>query len=255
MKNILIEQTGSITRMSLNRPERHNTFDDALISEMHSSLMDIQQDTRTRVLILTAQGRNFSAGADLGWMKKMAGYSEEENYQDAYTMAKLFHLLATLNKPTLCLVQGAVIGGGVGLVAACDIVIAEPEASFRLSEVSLGLVPAVVSPYINLAIGERQARRYYLTGEKFNALEAEKLGLVHTISETPTQKGDEIASILKCNGPEAMACIKKRLSAFSSENHQQIMKDTARIIAALRVSNEGQEGISAFFEKRSPRWG
>ncbi len=254
MNDILLSRQNHIAEIVLNRPERHNAFDDELILNLQESLTVINNDEEIRVVILRSNGRSFSAGADLNWMKRMALYDEKENYHDARMMADMFFTLATLTKPTIALVQGGAIGGGVGLVAACDIAIGSPAAFFCLSEVKLGLVPAVISPYVDQAMGERNARRYYLTGEKFDANTADSLGLLHMVTEDLDQAGKEMAATLMNNGPMAMASIKTKLSSYNREKHQTVMDHTARVIAGLRVSQEGQEGITAFLEKRRPNW-
>lgn len=253
-KSILYRQEEKISHIILNRPQTRNAFDDELIQDFTTLLQQIENDRNVRVVVLQAEGKIFCAGADLNWMKKTANFSEEENFKDAMSLATLLHKLATLAQPTICLVQGGAYGGGVGLAAACDITIAEPDALFALSEVKIGLVPAVISPYVNRAMGKRHATRYYLTGERFDSETARRLGLIHEISKDLQNKGEEIAHLLLKNSPMAMECVKKRLSAFSSEEHLQTMEQTAKIIAGVRVSREGREGIASFLEKRTPNW-
>lgn len=257
MSDILtnIDERG-IATITLNRPERHNAFDDRLLRELHAAIRAYRDDDQVRVVVLAAAGRSFCAGADLTWMQRTAACSEEENYRDALAMAEFFAELATLPKPTLAAVQGVAFGGGVGLVAACDIAIATESARFALSEVKIGLVPAVISPYLIRAIGERQTRRFGLTGEPFTAREARDVGLVHTVvaAEELAAEIERICTLLLANGPAAMAAVKSRLLATSAEILREQKRDTARCIAEIRGSAEGREGVAAFLEKRKPLW-
>ncbi|NIA72014.1 enoyl-CoA hydratase/isomerase family protein [Pelagibius litoralis] len=246
-----------VARITLTRSEVHNAFNDVLIAELTAVLEGLSRDDRVRLVVLSAQGRSFSAGADLNWMKAMAGFSEAENRDDALRLARLMQCLNELPKPTLALVQGAAYGGGVGLVACCDIVVAAEEAKFCLSEVKLGLTPAVISPYVVAAIGEAAARRYFLTAEAFSAWEAQRLGLVHEVVEGPAleQKGRQIAAALLDGGPKAQTAAKDLIFAVSKTGAQDVLiEETARRIAAVRASDEGREGITAFLEKRRPGW-
>ncbi len=246
-----------VATLTLNRPALHNAFDDQLIAELTTALQRLAADTGVRAVVLAAHGKSFSAGADLNWMRRMAGYSEAENFQDAMALAELLRTLDGLAKPTIAKVQGAAYGGGVGLVACCDIAIAAETATFRLSEVALGLIPAVISPYLVNAIGERQARRYFLTAERFTAQNAQRIGLVHEVV-SPEALDDTVADRLKIlagNGPAAMAAAKTLARAVSRGPLDAAMvEDTARRIAAVRASAEGREGITAFLDKRRPAW-
>lgn len=246
-----------IAVVTLNRPEVHNAFDDELIARMTTLFHELGSDDRVRVVTLTAQGRSFSAGADLNWMRRMADYSDEENYQDAMRLADMLRTLNDLPKPTLALVHGATFGGGVGLVACCDIVLATPAASFSLSEVKLGIIPAVISPYVISAIGGRAARRYMLTAERFSAEEAHRIGLVHEVVDADAlrTRADALAAILRGNGPRALNECKSLIrSVARGPIDEAMIADTAQRIARIRASAEGQEGLSAFFEKRLPNW-
>ncbi len=257
MKDILIEKDkNGVATITLNRPERHNAFDDMLISRLQQILNDLNGDSNVRVIVLAAKGKSFSAGADLNWMRKMAGYSTEENYTDALAMAECFNTLATCRKPTIALVQGAAIGGGVGLVAACDIALAANTASFCLSEVKLGLIPAVISPYVNRAIGKRAAQKYYLTAERFSCDEAMRIGLVHAVVQPAEllNSARHYCDLLLKNGPEAMAAVKTRLATYDDPTFDQVGPYTAQLISEIRTTHEGSEGIRAFLEKRSPSW-
>lgn len=179
---VLVTTRGSVARVTMNRPEVHNAFDDRLIEELTATFERLAADKAVRAVLLGANGRSFSAGADLNWMKRTAGYSEAQNLEDARRLARMLRVLDGMPQPTVALVQGAAYGGGVGLVACCDIAVAVPEAAFSLSEVRLGLLPAAISPYVVAAIGARQARRYFLTAERFDAAEARRIGLVHEVA-------------------------------------------------------------------------
>ncbi|WP_282610773.1 enoyl-CoA hydratase/isomerase family protein [Pelagibius sp. Alg239-R121] len=246
-----------IARITLTRVDVHNAFNDALISELTSALQGLDEDPRVRMVILAAKGRSFSAGADLNWMKAMAGYAEKENLEDARGLAELMRTLNELSKPTLALVQGAAFGGGVGLVACCDIALASEEASFCLSEVRLGLIPAVISPYVIAAIGQRAARRYFLTAERFPASEAYRVGLVHEVvpAEDLETRGQRLAQVLLAGGPSAQKESKDLIFAVSNRAiDDDVVEETAVRIARLRKSPEGREGVNAFLEKRKPDW-
>lgn len=246
-----------IATVTLNRPEIHNAFDDLMIGELTHVLRGLDTDPQVRVVIMAANGSSFSAGANLNWMKRMAGYSEAQNVKDALGLARLMHTLYTLTKPTIARVHGPAFAGGLGLVACCDLAIATREATFCLTEVRLGMIPAVVMPYVIAAIGERQARRYCLTAEKFDAAEAYRLGLIHDLVEE-----HELASTLNAlvthlflGGPHALAQCKDWISVVAaSPIDEQLVAESARRIAALRASSEGRDGVGAFLEKRDARW-
>jgi methylglutaconyl-CoA hydratase len=241
----------------LTRPEVHNAFNDTLIAELTTVLAGLGTDERVRAVVLSARGRSFSAGADLNWMKRMAGYSEDENLKDARALAGLMRTLYELPKPTIALVQGPAYGGGVGLVACCDIAVAAETANFCLSEVTLGLIPAVIAPYVIAAMGERPARRYFLTAEKFTAREARRIGLIHeTVPDEALQDtGRRIIRALLKGGPEAQVAAKSLALAVAARPiDDDLAEDTARRIARIRASDEAQEGIAAFLEKRKPKW-
>ena len=251
-----IDNLGRAT-LILNRPERHNAFDDSLISELTAELKRLAADPEVRLVCLTGAGKSFSAGADLEWMRRMADYSEAENLADSKALAELMQTLDSLPKPTLALVQGAAFGGGVGLVAACDLVLATPEAIFCLSEVKLGLIPAVISPYVIAAIGARAARRYFISAERFTAKRARQLGLVHKVihAENLAKEADRLTRLLLQNSPHAMAMAKKLVAEVSHRPiDAELIAETAERIARVRSSDEGREGLSAFLEKRHPRW-
>ena len=252
-----IEFKESVATIRMNRPDVHNAFDDALIAALTAELRRLDESPETRVIVLAANGKSFSAGADLNWMRRMANYSRDENLRDAMGLATLMRTLDGVTKPTVARVQGAAFGGGVGLVACCDIAIASTEAAFSLSEVRLGLIPSVISPYVIAAIGEREARRYFLTAERFDATEARRIGLVHEVVEAGALD-DAVAKIvgqLLKGGPQAQAAAKSLIAdAGRRPMNDALAAETARRIAAIRVESEGQEGVNAFLEKRPPAW-
>ena len=251
-----IDELGRAT-LTLNRPELHNAFDDLLIAELTASLKQLAADPQVRLVILAAAGKSFSAGADLGWMQRMADYSYAENLSDASALAELMRTLNELPKPTIALVQGAAFGGGVGLAAACDLVLATPTALFCLSEVKLGLIPAVISPYVVAAIGGRAARRYAISAERFDAERARQLGLVHEIvpADQLAAEADRLSRLLLQNGPDAMAAAKLLIAEVAqSPLSAELIAMTAERISVTRASAEGREGLNAFLEKRPPDW-
>ena len=246
-----------IATLRMNRPDVHNAFDDALIAALTVELRRLDQLPQARVIVLAANGKSFSAGADLGWMQRMAKYSREENLRDATALADLMRTLDGVKKPTVARVQGAAFGGGVGLVACCDIAVASTQAAFSLSEVRLGLIPSVISPYVIAAIGERQARRYFLTAERFDAMEARRIGLVHEVVDGAAldEAVGSIAGHLLKGGPQALSAAKKLIADVGRRPMDDALcAETARRIAAIRVESEGQEGLAAFLQKRKPSW-
>ncbi|MFH1804074.1 MAG: enoyl-CoA hydratase/isomerase family protein [Pseudomonadota bacterium] len=246
-----------VARITLNRPDIHNAFDDGLIAGLTAMLGSLATDPMVRVVQLIGAGKSFSAGADLNWMKRMADYSHAENLADSQALARLMKTLNFLPKPTIALINGAAFGGGVGLAACCDIAIASNRASFCLSEVKLGLIPAVISPYVVEAIGEAQARRYFLSAERFDAPTAQRISLIHEIvaENDLLARGDEMAALLVQNGPHAMQAAKDLIYAVANRPIDDAMiDDTANRIAKLRASAEGREGIRAFLEKRAAQW-
>ncbi len=245
-----------VATLTLNRPEVHNAFDDALISELNAAIAHYALNPAARLLVLNSSGKSFSAGADLAWMRRMATYSREDNLKDAQELEKLMRGLHQFPKPTLALVQGAAFGGAVGLVSCCDIALASSDASFSLSEVKLGLAPAVISPYVVAAMGARQASRYFLSGERFSAERALAMGLVHEVVDGAalSAKAEDMINTLLSNGPVAQIVGKALLHKLSPVSSPEIQAYTTELIASLRTSQEGQEGLSAFFEKRRPAW-
>lgn len=246
-----------VATITLNRPEIHNAFDDALIDDLTTLLQKLEHDPKARVVVLAANGKSFCAGADLNWMKRMATYSERENERDAERLAALMRTLDRLAKPTIAKVQGAAYAGGTGLIACCDVALAADVAKFAITEVRIGLIPAVISPYLVQAIGARWARRYFLTAETFDAREAERLGLVHGVFKSDQLEFavNQVCDILVANGPQALAAAKDMLRHVARAPIDDAMiAETARRIARIRVSEEGREGIASFLEKRQAKW-
>jgi methylglutaconyl-CoA hydratase len=241
-----------VATVTLNRADVHNAFNDAVIADLTDALCRLGDDDKVRAVVLRAEGKSFSAGADLGWMQRMAGYRHAENLADAGALAELMRVLNFLPKPTVARVQGAAFGGGVGLVACCDIAIASDAAAFSLSEVRLGLIPAVISPYVVAAIGERAARRYFLTAERFDAAEALRIGLVHQVVPAGELDAavDAILTRLSEGGPAAQRAAKVAHRPVDAG----LIHDTAERIATIRASSEGREGLAGFLEKRKPAW-
>ena len=256
--NILTETDGGLAILTLNRADRHNAFDDETIVEIDRAIAAFGSDPGVRVIVISAAGKSFCAGADLNWMKRMAGYAPEDNLRDSLAMAEMFRRVRECPKPVVARVQGAAYGGGVGLVAACDVAIATFDVQFALSEVRLGLIPAVISPYVVAAMGERAARRYMLTAERFSAAEAYRLGLLHEIvadEEALDNAVGEIVTALLGNGPGAMAACKSLIDAVANRPLEgKVIADTARRITEQRASDEGREGMSAFLDRRIPAW-
>lgn len=254
--NLMIDGRG-IAFLTLNRPEKHNAFDQLMVEELLKVLEYLNRLNHVRIVILKAAGKHFSAGADLEGMQRMAHSTEEENLADASLLAKLMHVLYTLPKVTIALAQGGVYGGGVGLIACCDLALANTHTLFCLSEVKVGLIPAVISPYVVRAIGERQARRYFLTAEKIDAQKALALNLVHEVVEPSMllEQGYQLAKQILCNAPQALQAAKQFVQEVANTPFSNmLMQKTVAKIANLRVSEEAQEGVQAFLEKRTPRW-
>ncbi|WP_192034598.1 enoyl-CoA hydratase-related protein [Halomonas sp. YLGW01] len=256
---LTIDERG-VAWLTLDRPAVLNAFDDHLIGELNDHLDRLAaaaERSEVRALVLRSEGKHFSAGADLGWMKRMVDYSLEDNLKDSRELSRLMQGLDTLPCPTLCRVQGAAFGGAVGLAACCDVVIASEKAKFCLSEVKIGLAPAVISPYVQRAIGARQMRRYALTAEVIQADAAERLGLVHRIAE-PDALDDAVSAMLDtllAASPQAQRATKALLATVGRDPDSEATRERCcRVIGQLRVSDEGQEGLAAFFDKRTPRW-
>ena len=256
--HLILTVDQGVARITLDRPERHNAFDDILILVLTNVLNRLDHDPDIRCIVLAGSGQSFSAGADIQWMQRMATYSQQENLDDALGLARLMDTLYRLGTPTIARVHGAAMGGGVGLVAACDLAFASEQAYFRLSEVSLGLIPATISPYVIAAIGERQARRYFTTAERFSAQQAERIGLVHQVFADTEAMDAHIQQTLEAilnNGPEAIKAAQTLIrEVVGRPIDDAMLTDTSERIARIRVSPEGQEGLSAFLDKRKPQW-
>jgi len=247
----------AVATVTLTRPELHNAFNEVVIAELAGAFRALDADESVRVVVLAAEGKSFCAGADVNWMKRMVDYSFEENLADANDMADMLRAIRECSKPVVARVHGAAIGGGVGLVAACDMAVAVRSAIFSLSEVKLGILPAVISPYVLEKIGPGAARRYGITAERFDADEARRIGLINEVVETPGELDDWIAGIAKAvrgNGPKAVAACKRILSDVAGVPWDEVQALTTKRISELRVSDEGQDGLKAFLEKRKPGW-
>jgi len=251
-----IETDGPIARLTLSRHEVRNAFDEVMIQELSGAFELLADDDNVRVLVLTGAGAVFCAGADLNWMKKMAKYSYEENLEDARFFAKMIEKLYRLPKATIAMVNGPCMGGGVGLVSACDVVVASIEAVFALREILLGIAPATISPYVLRKIGENHARDYFLTGRKFDAERACDIGLVNDVVSPADLESQTMrwAKRFLHAGPEALKATKEVINKVAWSSIEDIQNDMAETIARLRGSDEGQEGFAAFFEKRKPNW-
>lgn len=249
--NLAIDASG-IAILTLNRPDMHNAFDDVMIKELISALEHLNQLDAVRVILLKAQGKSFSAGADLAWMQRMASYDKAENLADAALLAQLMYMLYTTEKTTIALVQGVAYGGGVGLVACCDVVLASHEALFCFSEVKIGLIPAIISPYVIRAIGERQAGRYFLTAESFDAAKAMAIGLVHEVVDKTDllTKGYQLAQQILQNAPHAVKSAKQLIQAVVHQPlDDRLIQKTIEDIASIRVSDEAQGRLGEFFKQ------
>jgi len=255
-ETISVEREGWLVRLWLDRPEVHNAFNSAMIRELRDALRDVRDDAAVRVVILSGKGKSFCAGADLNWMREIVRFSYEQNLQESLELADFLYELYALPKPTIARVNGAAIGGGAGFLSACDIVVASAEAKFGLSEVKIGLVPACIAPYVVRRTGESLARQYFLTGERIDAHRAVEIGLANAVVEAARldAKVEEIAWLLLSSGPEALSSCKELLRRVPGMGFEEAKRFTAEMIAGLRVSREGQEGMAAFLEKRKPKW-
>ena len=252
-------QDGPVARVALARPEVRNAFDDVLIDELTRAFSEIGAEARdrTRVAVLSGDGPSFCAGADIAWMRRAGAYGREENEADALRMARMLRTIDTCPVPVIALAHGAAIGGGVGLVAAADIAIAAEGTVFSLAEVKLGILPSVISPYVLRAIGPRQARDLFLTGDRFDAREAFRIGLVHGVvaaGEALEAAGKRKIDALLSSAPEAIRIAKALIEEVTGKNPEEAMPLTVRTIAERRASEEAREGLSAFLEKRKPSW-
>ena len=258
MEKVITEiDSDGIARVTLDNPSKHNAFDDQIIAQLTDAFSAVAANSNVRVMVLASEGKSFSAGADLDWMKRMASYSYDENLQDARALALMLQTLKTMTQPTIARIQGAVFGGAVGLVSCCDIAVAATVATFSLSEVNIGLVPATVSPYVIEAIGARAARRYFMTAERFSAQTAKHIGLLSEVigPENLDKQIGLLIDALLANGPEAVIASKQLVADINGQAiGSDLIEHTCKIIAKIRVSEQGQEGLQAFLEKRKPHW-
>lgn len=252
-----VDRGGQVAIIWLNRPEVHNAFDGALVADLTESFQQLSTAPDVRVIILAARGKSFSAGAQAQWMQEQGRATQEQNYADAQRLAQLFHVIATCPKPTIARVQGGAYGGGVGLIAACDYALASSAGGFCISEVRLGLIPAVISPYVLRAIGARNASRYFLTAERFDAQTALNMGLLHEVVQPPhlDDRLQEITSALLAGAPAAQAEAKQLIAAVANQRiTPELLDDTAQRIAKRRAHPEAAEGLAAFLAKRPANW-
>ncbi|MGY8905029.1 MAG: enoyl-CoA hydratase/isomerase family protein [Burkholderiales bacterium] len=257
MSTLLIEQTAHVARITLNRPEVRNAFNDAVIAELTQAVLELGAREDVRCIVLAANGSAFCAGADLNWMRRMADYTREQNRADAAALAEMMRTLYACPKPTVARIQGDVYAGGTGLVAACDIAISVDTAQYCLSEVKLGLIPATISPYVIRAMGARAAHRYFLTAERFSAQTAHRIGFVHEVvsAEALDAKVDELVQALVNTGPQAMRACKQLVQDVAQRDiDADLIAMTVGGIADIRVSPEGREGVASFLQKRKPNW-
>lgn len=248
---------GPLATLTLNRPDLHNAFNDEMIAEITAAFDQLGRDPAVRLIVLAGAGKSFCAGADVHWMKRMVGYSLAENVADATTLAAMLRTVHDCPRPVIARVHGAALGGGTGLVAACDFAVALDSALFGFTEARLGIIPAVISPYALDKIGTGHARRYFLTAERFNAADALRIGLVQHVATSAAGLDEWIAKIaaeILANGPQAVAAAKALIDDVAACPWECVAELTARRIAERRVSDEGQEGLKAFLEKRKPRW-
>lgn len=256
MKHLLLDKNEGLTLVTLNRPELHNAFNETMIAELKDLFQELESDSDTRVILMNGAGKSFCAGADLNWMKQMAGYSDKENKADALKLHEMLTAIDQCSKPVVAHVHGAVLGGGTGLVSVCDLAFAHEQTVFGFTEVKLGLIPAVISPFVLRKIGETNAREFFLTGEKFSALVAREMGMVQGVGET-----DELQIVLQgvikqlmTSAPGAIAACKKLIRDVMSAKPEEVGEITSQRIAERRASDEGKEGMSSFLEKRKPSW-
>ncbi len=254
MSTISIERRGPVSWLTMSRPDKHNAFNPALIEELQQAFLQEGNDPEVRVIVLAGAGASFSAGADLEWMKGQGEASEDDNVRSACEMAELFRTIDRCPKPVVARVQGAALGGGSGLVCSVDIAVAGPKALFGFTEVRLGLVAAVISPFVARRLGYSQTRAKLVTGERFGAEEAYRIGMVHLISEDLDGAVDKVVQELLQGSPQAQAASKKLLAEITDLPYEQQLQPTAQAIASARASSDGREGLAAFLEKRKPIW-
>ena len=252
-----IELNGPVATIWMNRPDLHNAFDETLITELTAACMALDDDADVRVVVLAGRGKSFSAGADLNWMKRAANNGLDDNLNDARALAHMLRTLAEMKKPTIARVQGAALGGGMGLAAACDIAVASTKAVFATSEVKFGIIPAVISPYVLRAIGPRQALRYFQSGERFSARRAYEIGLVNEVCERDDLDAtlERLVEPLIAGAPQAQQAAKDLIEAIDGRPiDDDVSEETAQRIARQRATDEARDGIAAFLDKRTPSW-
>ena len=257
MSTLQITHTGAVARITLNRPEVRNAFNDEVIAELTQAFTLLGQDAQVRAIVLAAEGPAFCAGADLNWMRRMADYTRDENIADAGQLAAMLKAIYECPKPTIAAVQGDVFAGGMGLVAACDMAVSVRTATYCLSEVKLGLIPATISPYVIRAMGARAAHRYFLTAERFSAGEAHRIGFVHELVDADAleTKVGELAQALVSASPAAVRACKKLVQDVADRDiDATLIAATVEGIADIRASDEGREGVASFLQKRKPAW-
>lgn len=257
--SVLLDVTrAGVAVITLNRPEVHNAFNALVVERLNDILDELRGADGVRVVLLEGAGKNFSAGADLEWIRAAADYTHADNLEDARALAGMLNRLHTLPQPTVALVTGAARGGGVGLIAACDMAIATRDASFAFTEAKLGMIPAIISPFVIRTIGERAARRYFLTSETFDADEAYRLGLVQWVVESKealAQESERLVTQIFQNGPDALHAVKDLIQAVAARtDYEHVLDNTAHRMADIRVTKEAKEGVAAFLEKRKPSW-
>ena len=250
------KESEAVLWISFNRPEVHNAFNSEAILEMTAAFDSVISDDSVRVVVLTGEGKSFCSGADINWMREIIDYSFDQNLEESLQLAEVLYKIYTLPKPTIAMVNGAAIGGGTGFLSVCDIAVAAEEAKFGLSEVQIGLVPAAISPYVIRKIGESKAREYFLTGHRISAQKAAEIGLINEVvpGNKLEERIEELIEKFLASGPEAIASCKELILNVPHMSLEDVKEYTALMIASLRISDEGQEGMSAFLEKRKPRW-
>lgn len=255
-ETIVFEFKDGIARVTFNRPDVHNAFNDVMIRELIEVFDEIEKRSEVRVVVVTGKGKSFCAGADLNWMRRVKDYSYEDNLRESLELSDMLYKIYASSKPTIARVNGAAIGGGTGLVAVCDIAIAADSAKFSFSEVKIGLIPACISPYVVKKCGEGRCREFFLTGERMTAEKAQRAGLVNivAVSDALDDEVDRFIKQLKSSGPEAITRCKELLRNVPQMSYDDVKRYTAEVIAQIRISEEGQEGMNAFLEKRKPKW-
>jgi methylglutaconyl-CoA hydratase len=257
MSALIVSVQGHVARITLNRPDVRNAFNDEVIAELTQAFTQVGQDPQVRAVVLAADGPAFCAGADLNWMRRMADYTREENLADAGALAEMLRTIHSCLKPTIARVQGDVFAGGVGLVAACDMAVSVDTATYCLSEVKLGLIPATISPYVIRAMGARAAQRYFLTAERFSAAEAHRIGMVHEVvsADQLDAKVAELTQALVSASPNAVRSCKMLVNEVAGRDIDAVLiAKTVEGIADIRSSTEGKEGVQSFLQKRKPSW-